>query len=448
MSAELFKHGELDKENSVMNKSRTDVYIKTGTTGFLALMKFAEALFAAFLIIDGLMNRQELRETIEQYLNVMGIIGIRSYYQLYLNIFFSILIANAALLLIDGIACVCVRIKGKGASVVAICHMIRSVFLVFALISVIISTFSGLSDTHSMISESNNGLLLLFSPYIATHSFINVITAIERAVGLGIVALYHFSVFRTMWYVSNENRADKLFVLKGKPYSLVGRANTIGVCIIIGVLIDLIFVKADFGTILSAHAIYTEPAFLGFVNYPIISIVVLVFVVLKFFVVSGCARGFSEIHTMQEDNENYFTKVRSAEALKGGEADQSSFQFNPDDLENHNTIALVQQNPYRRWTDANIVSKDLQKHFLWLSGHPDGKKLELFAEGIEYVKDFKGITITDASFSHCVFYQMDLTRTTFQHCDLSYSVFIDCKTEKNDISRVQYGGRPISVKGL
>ena len=78
-------------------------------------------------------------------------------------------------------------------------------------------------------------------------------------------------------------------------------------------------------------------------------------------------------------------------------------------------------------------SRRYMLHQKWLSGKDDGEQLALFAEDLSNLS-LSGMKLDSMVFSHCMFKKMDLAKTEFSNCDLSYSIFYKCKTKETDFS--------------
>lgn len=304
-----------------MGKRLPDRYIKTSTSGFLVFLKLLEVLLAVFLAVFYILKMDAIQEIIQQQMAWRSLFGMGDSYRAYMNAAVGILIVNAVLMILDGLACFLLRTIKKGAIVVAICHLVRCIVLGIATFICAYSVFSRPSSTYSLIN--NNPLFLIGLPYFITGNLLYIGAGIERIVGMIIVAVYHASVFRMMLRVSRELKAGELLYTDESIYKLGKRASNIGIFIIIGVIVDLI-AGNPVGTILAAHALFTEPIYFMFNGISVACVIIMAFIIIKFFVVGGCAAEFQSAHLgVDEVKETEKTDVTSEEA-GSGEAEKNS----------------------------------------------------------------------------------------------------------------------------
>lgn len=274
-------------------KRRPDGYIKTGNAGFLAFIKLLEALAAGFIVVAILANKDTLTEQIQQNLYLRQLFGTEGSYRVYLYTIMGIFIGDVVLMILEGLACLLTRAAKKGAGIVAFCHIVRCIFLSVALVVSVDDIFSRISGTRAL--ANSNSFLFLGMPYFFAGSLVYLLVGIERIIGLFIIAKYHFGVFRMMHCVSKEIKADEVLATKESVYLTGKRASHIAIFIIIGVIVDLIF-RNTIGTIMSAHALFTDPIYMAFTEIPIACWIIMVLIVIRFFVVSGCAAEFEGAH--------------------------------------------------------------------------------------------------------------------------------------------------------
>ena len=272
---------------------RPDTYIKTGGNSFLAFVKLIEALVACLLVIFVMINKDALIEQIQQNLFFRQLLGVDDRYRIYMYIIMGILIGDVVFMILDGFACLLTRIAMRGAGLVAFCHIVRCVFLSTALVVSIYDVFSKIFGINSLLND--NPFLLLGVPYFAAGVLGLLLVGIERIIGLFIMAQYHFGVFRIMHCVSKEIKAKEMITSKESANLVKERASHIAIFIIIGVIADLIGQNA-IGTIVSAHALFTDPIYIAFTEMPVVCWIIMSFVVVKLLVVRNSARGFEGAH--------------------------------------------------------------------------------------------------------------------------------------------------------
>lgn len=97
-------------------------------------------------------------------------------------------------------------------------------------------------------------------------------------------------------------------------------------------------------------------------------------------------------------------------------------------IQAHDTDKLVKLNQNKSWTTKEQIIVGIEAHRKWRAGDPDGKQLFLFAEEIRDV-DLRNLSFEDATFSHCLFYGLNLDGVHFRDCNLLYSHFEKCQLE-------------------
>ncbi len=275
-----------------MYRRQPNQYLKTSTSGFLVFMKLLEVFVSIFLAVIVFINKDQLMEQIRQTMFWQNVFGLGNAYRSYLNIATGIFIGNVVLLVLDGVASLFLRLIKKGADVVAFCHIVRCLFMSIALVVCAYSIFLKLSGNRV---DNSSLLFLVGMPYFFTGKILYIIAGIERIVGMFILARYHLGVFRIMRCVSREMKTDELLETDENVYPISRHANNIAIFIIIGVVIDLIGGNS-LGTILSAHALYTEPIYIAFTGITAVCIIAMAFIIIKFFVVGSCALEFQGAH--------------------------------------------------------------------------------------------------------------------------------------------------------
>lgn len=274
-------------------KRRPDGYIKTGNVSFLAFIKLLEVLAVSLIVVALLANKDTLTEQIHQILYLRQLFGTDDSYRIYLYTIMGIFIGDVVLMILDGLACLLTRAAKKGAGIVAFCHIVRCIFLSVALVVSVYDVFSRISGVRAL--ANSNPFLLFGIPYFFAGSLVYLLVGIERIIGLFIIAKYHFGVFKIMHCVSKEIKADEVLATKESVYLTGKRASHIAIFIIIGVIVDLIG-RNTIGTIMSAHALFTNPIYMAFMEIPIACWIIMVLIVIKFFVVSGCSAEFESAH--------------------------------------------------------------------------------------------------------------------------------------------------------
>ena len=97
--------------------------------------------------------------------------------------------------------------------------------------------------------------------------------------------------------VSGDLKHNEVVELPKKVFKVGSLAKSISRFIAIGIILDLIGGNS-FGAILNAHAIYTSPVYTVFAGVPVISIVILVLMIIKFSVVGDCVADVESVHNV------------------------------------------------------------------------------------------------------------------------------------------------------
>lgn len=263
-------------------------YISTKNATILAIIKIVEALAACAILGMLLFYRQHFQTLVEQNSFIYQLFREEKAYHICLYI----VIGHLILTLLDGVFSLLTRVVKKGAGIVALCHLIRFIFLSALVILYSIVVFQSPNEMRSLF-------VFIFTYFgvntLVTGSWLQFLIFIERVIGFLIMAIYHYKAFSITYHISKELKAGKLINCDDKPQSLKAQISVMLCCIFVGIIADLIqgYIMGD---ITVSMAIYINPIWIACGDLQIISIAVIVLYILKLIVLHNCSTHFQTIH--------------------------------------------------------------------------------------------------------------------------------------------------------
>jgi len=263
-------------------------YINTKNATILAIIKIVEAIASCIILGMLLFYRQHFQTLVEQNSFIYQLFGEEKAYHICLYI----VIGHLILTLLDGVFSFLTRVIKKGAGIVALCHLIRFIFLSALVILYSIVVFQSPNEMRSLF-------VFIFAYFgvntLVTGSWLQFLIFIERVIGFLIMAIYHYKAFSVMYHISKELKAGKLIHCDDKPQLLKNQISVMLCCIFVGIIADLIQ-GYSMGDITISMAIYINPIWIACGDLQIISIAVIVLYILKLIVLHNCSTHFQTIH--------------------------------------------------------------------------------------------------------------------------------------------------------